>query len=384
MKSFLPNDIKDQNRKIVFDIFCQEPNLAKVEVSERTTMSTVTVNKIVDYFEEVGIVSVNGEAREGSGGLGRKRVIYSFNPNSYLTIGIQLIGNKVVASLVNLYSEVIDTFYIDGEVKFYDEHLVKILQTIVDHFQEQIKNKDSKIIGIGIGVDGAISTHKKTIRMRTVDNQKEEDYFYETIIDKLSEKLQLPIVLENDVNASTIAEFSYLDRGGEGPNDLLLIALGEGIGAGLILNKKLHKGYYNGVGEVEYMCFDSDYVYSPSTVGWLESKINLDYLNKEFHFNPDEKNSILKEEKDKCVNYISKYLAITIINTVSLLDIGHIILTGKTVKAMPEEIIESTKQYIHQFTGWSLDIQCGVKEHATAVGAAILALQSEMTKVIAG
>ncbi|MDF2543119.1 MAG: sugar kinase [Herbinix sp.] len=384
MKSFLPNDIKDQNRKIIFDIFLQEPNLAKIEVSERTTMSSVTVNKIVDFFEEIGIVTANGESREGSGGLGRKRIIYSFNPNSYLTIGIQLIGNKVAATLVNLYSEVIDTCEIDGVVQFYSNDFAELLQKIVERFQKKIQNQKSKIIGLGIGVDGAIHIHRKTIRMRTLDNQKEEDYSYDTILDKISEKIMLPIVLENDVNASTIAEFSYLDRSGDGPCDMLQIALGEGIGAGLILNKKLHRGFSNSIGELEYMCFDEEYVHNPSSVGWLESKISLGYLEKEYQFNPKQIEVLTCDQKKRCVDYISKYLALAIVNTISLLDIHNITLTGKTVIAMPDEIIETTKQYINQYTGWNLTIRAGLQDKATAVGAAILAFRSEMTKVIAG
>jgi predicted NBD/HSP70 family sugar kinase len=384
MKSFLPNDIKDQNRKIVFDIFFQEPNLAKVEVSERTTMSTVTVNKIVDYFEEIGIVEAKGQFREGSGGLGRKRTIYSFNPDSYLTIGVQLIGNRMTAVLVNLYSEVIDVLELEEKVQFHQEDFAEQLLRIVDQFRNHSKEKNSNIVGIGIGVDGAMNIPKKTIRIRTMDNQKEEDYSYEVILEKLMDNVNLPITLENDVNASTIAEFSYLEKGGDGTNDLLQIALGEGIGAGLILNKKLHRGFHNSVGELEYMCFDTEYKHTPSSVGWLESKLNLDYLKKTYQFHPEKAKVFTNGAKESCVDYIAKYLALAIVNLISLLDIHHIILTGTTITAMPDAIITETKKYIHQFTGWNLEIRSSLKENTTAIGTAILALQSEMPKIIAG
>lgn len=92
LKSFLPNDIKDENRKIIFEILLQNPELAKVEITEKTTMSFVTVSKIVTFFEQIGILTTSGESRDGSGGLGRKRSVYRFNENSYVTIGIQIIG----------------------------------------------------------------------------------------------------------------------------------------------------------------------------------------------------------------------------------------------------------------------------------------------------
>lgn len=383
MKSFLPNDIKDQNRKLIFDILSQEPELAKVEVTERTTMSFVTVSKIVDFFEQIGIVSISGESKEGSGGLGRKRVPYKFNPNSYVTIGIQIIGNKVSAVLVNLYSQVIATYDTNGKVTFYEDQMSETINNIVAHFQKIAKQFQSVIVGIGIGVDGAINERSKTIRMRISQN-REEDYSYEKIIEKLEKQTGLPVVLENDVNASTIAEFSYLDRGGEGPDDLLQIALGEGVGAGLILDKKLHRGHNAGVGELEYMCFDTEYTRTPSSVGWLENKLNLEYLEEVYHYSAETSLLMSKTEKEKSIDYISRYMALAITNIVSLLDIQAIILSGKTISVFPKEILAGTKEYIKKYTGWELDITVSKKSNLTAVGAAILTLQSEMTKVIAG
>lgn len=383
MKSFLPNDIKDQNRKIIFDILLQEPELAKVEVTERTTMSFVTVSKIMDFFNQIGIVSINGESREGSGGLGRKRVMYNFNPNSYVTIGIQIIGSKVSAVLVNLYSQAIATYDTNSKVTFYEEYLWETIENILQHFRKIAIQFGSTIVGIGIGVDGAIHERNKTIRMRT-GSDKEEDYFYEKILEELECRTGLPIILENDVNASTIAEFSYLDREGEGPEDLLQIALGEGVGAGLILNKKLHRGHHAGVGELEYMCFDMEYVRTPSSVGWLENKLKLEYLEETYHYSVKNPLSMKQTEKEESVDYVSKYLALAITNIVSLLDIQAVILSGKTISLFPIEILEQTKEYIRKYTGWELDITVSAKSDLTAVGAAILALQGEMTKVIAG
>lgn len=383
MKSFLPNDIKDQNRKIIFDILLQEPELAKVEVTERTTMSFVTVSKIMDFFEQIGIVSINGESKEGSGGLGRKRVMYNFNPNSYVTIGIQIIGSKVSAVLVNLYSQAIASYDTKTKVTFYEDRLSDTIEKIVQHFKKEADKFGSVIVGIGIGVDGAINERDKTIRMRS-GMDKEEDYFYEEIIEKLKLQTKLPIILENDVNASTIAEFSYLDREGDGPEDLLQIALGEGVGAGLILNKKLHRGHKAGVGELEYMCFDMEYIRTPSSVGWLENKLKLEYLEETYHYAADGEVQMSNTEKEESVDYVSKYLALAITNIVSLLDTQAVILSGKTISVFPKEILERTKEHIRKYTGWELDITVSEKNNLTAVGAAILALQGEMTKVIAG
>ena len=156
MKSYLPNDIKDENRKIIFDILLQHPELAKVEITEKTAISFVTVSKIVNFFDQIGILKVTGESREGSGGLGRKRTVYRFVENSYVTIGIQIIGRRITALLVNLHSKIIYSYSMDTEIPFYSEDFTHIFEEIIMLMKKKAAETNSVVLGIGIGVDGAI------------------------------------------------------------------------------------------------------------------------------------------------------------------------------------------------------------------------------------
>lgn len=382
MKAYLPNDIKDKNRKIIFDIFMREPELAKIEVAARTAISTVTVNKIIDFFEEKGIVKINGDLRDGSGGMGRKRVIYKFNPNAYLTIGIQLIGGVVKATLINMYGEELGFVEADGTYKFHEEDFIVKLCEIHAQFKKEAKKVKGKILGIGIGIDGAINSRNKTIRMRSSGTEFEETFSYEEIVDTIKKALHMPVMLENDVEASAIAEYMNLEHDLVEKDDMLLISVGEGIGAALILNGKLHRGSNAGVGELEFACFDPDFVFRPSSLGWLEKKMNLDYLKRQFGFLPNQPERMGETERTAFVGYVAKYLALTIINTSCILNVPHIVLNGRTVRAMPEMIIEETKNYIRQYTGWEYEILYGARRHSTAIGAAVNSMREELEKVI--
>lgn len=376
MKSFLPNDIKDENRKIIFDIVMQNPELAKVEITEKTAMSFVTVSKIVNFFEEIGLLTATGESREGSGGLGRKRTVYRFNENSYVTVGIQIIGSRITALLINLYSKVIDSYSTETDIPFYSEQFVSIFEDIITRMKEVAKRTNSVVLGIGIGVDGAINTRKKKIRMRIQDN-KEQDYNYEPIIENLIHRVDLPIFLENDVNASTVAEFRNLENAGQPLADLVHIAVGDGIGGGLIINKELHRGFNASAGELEYMCFDPEYRRSPSSVGWLESKLGIQHLLSHYDLGSE-------ADIEACADYVAKHLALTMVNIISVLDIDRIIISGKTVALFPDRILKRTSYYVEQYAEWTPTITYSDSRHSAAVGAAILSLQHEMIKVISG
>lgn len=374
MRSFLPNDIKDENRKIIYDILLQYPEMAKVEITERTAMSFVTVSKIVGFFEEIGILTATGESREGSGGLGRKRTVFQFNENRYVTVGIQVIGRTITALLVNLQGKIMDEYSIETEIPFYSEAFISIFEEIVDRMKIKTKEIGGEALGIGIGVDGAINIRKKTIRMRTRDYE-EQDHPYEVIIERLKNIADLPILLENDVNASTLAEFRKLENDGKEAEDLVHIAVGDGIGAGIILNKELHRGFNASAGELEYMCFDMKFRKSPSSVGWLESKLGIERLMQAYDLNDE-------EHIKACVDYIAKHLALTITNIISLLDVNQIIISGKTIALFPERLLASIQQYVEEYTEWTPTISVSESNHSTAIGVAILIMQDEMVKVI--
>ncbi|MFV0519566.1 MAG: ROK family protein [Lachnospirales bacterium] len=377
MKALLPNDIKDQNRKIIYDILLFNSPIAKIEISKMTTMSLVTVGKIIDYFDEIGLVSASNESREGAGGLGRKRLLYDFNPNAYTSIGIQLIGNSARAILLNLKHEIIDEYIIEDEVFFWDETLVNTLIDVKKYFKTTVEKYNSEILGIGIAVDGAINTQEEKIRIK-VSYIAEKEYSYSKIKDSLEEKFGVPIYLENDVNASAICEFFQLSLKIEDSNDLLEIALNSGIGSGIILNKKLYRGNKKGVGELEYLCFDLDYVAMPTSVGWLETKLNIKYLEKRFGLDFLDLDRSKVRNIYECVEYISKYIALTICNAVSLLDISNIVLSGPVIKALSDEILEKVEFFVFKYTGWKLNIYASNMENASAIGAATLSIEQEI------
>ncbi len=381
MKAFLPNDIKDQNRKIIYDILQNTPPIAKVEIAEMTTMSLVTVGKIIDYFEEIGILTQLDENRVGARGLGRRRILYEFNPNKHTSIGVQIIGNKAFAVLLNLKNEIIESYSLEDEIFFGDNSLEIGLTKIKKQFEKTIKKLNSQVLGIGIAVDGAINNREEKIRLRVGDNE-EKEFSYSSIIKSLENKLKLPVLLENDVNSSVLYEFCQLELQDNEPENLLEIALNDGVGAGIILNKKLYKGNKTGVGELQYMCFDLDYVKKPTSVGWLEKKLNIKELEKRFLINlsTDDKSSI--KIKEECVEYISKYIALTICNTVSLLDISNIVISGTVVRLFSKEILGKVEEFVFGYTGWKLNIFISEFEHSSAVGAGLLSIENEISKIL--
>ena len=63
-----------------------------------------------------------------------------------------------------------------------------------------------------------------------------------------------PLVVANDVNAALYGEFK--SGAGRGYKNLVMIALGTGVGGGILLNGQLVEGSHNGAGEIGHMVLD--------------------------------------------------------------------------------------------------------------------------------
>jgi glucokinase len=72
----------------------------------------------------------------------------------------------------------------------------------------------------------------------------------------LSERLGVPVVLENDANAACWGEF--VAGVGKGVSDMALITLGTGIGGGIVSNGRLVHGFRDGGAEIGHMIIYPD------------------------------------------------------------------------------------------------------------------------------
>jgi len=69
--------------------------------------------------------------------------------------------------------------------------------------------------------------------------------------DVLAEELGCPVFLENDANAAALAEWRF--GAGRGYSHLVYLTMSTGVGGGLILGGRIHRGAMAGAGEIGHM-----------------------------------------------------------------------------------------------------------------------------------
>lgn len=166
--------------------------------------------------------------------------------NTEIALGIDFGGTSVKSGVV-FRGQVIDsappiaTQDFDGP-----EPLIEaLLQTIAT-----LRDRHQAIAAIGIGMPGFIDFDKGLVHALT--NVPGWESF--PLRDRLEERLDVSVTVENDANCMTYAEWR---RGaGRGLDNLIAITLGTGVGGGVVANGRMVRGSRFGAGEVGQMSID--------------------------------------------------------------------------------------------------------------------------------
>jgi glucokinase len=104
------------------------------------------------------------------------------------------------------------------------------------------------LLGVGVGLPGLVDAAKGM--MRSSENHVPE-FNGVPLADRLAAHTGLPAFVDNDVNALALAEWTF--GLGRGASSIVVLAIGTGIGGGIILNSELVRGASGYAGEVGHM-----------------------------------------------------------------------------------------------------------------------------------
>lgn len=105
----------------------------------------------------------------------------------------------------------------------------------------------SSLVGVGVGSPGPLSfSTGRIINPTNLPGWKDVP-----LRDRLHETLQVPIVLDNDGNVAAFGEY-WAGAGVDG-KDLVMLTLGTGVGAGVVLDGRLLHGHFDNAAELGHM-----------------------------------------------------------------------------------------------------------------------------------
>jgi len=255
------------NRSAVLDIIRRQGPIPRTEIAAILQISLMTVMRIVDELIAEDLVRPTGK-KEFSGG--RRRPLLEFNAENHLVIGVDMNETGLSGAVADLAGNILTevTLPQDPPGGIHYEPLVILIEKLFASACLTGKH----IRGIGIGAPGI--TYTENGRVQWAPTLEWRNF---PVKEKLSERFNLPVILDNDVNLSALGEMWF--GVAQDYTNLVLMTVGHGIGAGVIIDGAVYRGSHLTAGEIGFLLPDrSQLGVKREGVGALESLASGDSI----------------------------------------------------------------------------------------------------------
>ena len=234
--------MREINRSAVLEIIRRESPISRTSIAERLGVSLPTVMRIVDGLIEEGFVRAQGDT-EWSGG--RRRPLLEYNADGFFVLGVDLGGTKLYGAISDLGGNIVDEVNVERHGSSGEDSFDR-LTILIDTLLASPGLQGRRLRGMGVGAPGITLHDEGIVKWAYTLNWK--DFPLKA---RLAERYLLPITVDNDVNLAALGELWF--GAGQNTQNMVLVTIGTGIGAGIIIDGALYRGSSEASGEIGSM-----------------------------------------------------------------------------------------------------------------------------------
>lgn len=228
-------ETRAHNERLVLGLIYDRGPISRAEVARTTGLTRTTVSDLVSTLLRVGLTREMGR---GPSTGGKAPILLEVTDDARHLVGLDL-GEKVFrGAIVDLRGEIVESFSLPVEDRDGQEALELVLALV----ERLVGAATRPILGIGIGTAGLIDT-----QLGTVLEAVNLDWRDVPLGDLVRERTGLPVYVVNDSQATALAEHVF---GGPRTSNLLVVKVGQGVGAGIVIDGRLFQGDGFGAGEI--------------------------------------------------------------------------------------------------------------------------------------
>jgi len=239
-----PRLLKDLNYRAVFELIAEKGSLSRAEIADLLSLSRPSVSRIVDGLLKSALVA---EGDRIASKAGRWQTLLHVNPGAGLVAGLDIRVSRVRLMLANLQGVVLAR--LDEPTNLSGTPALVAQVAAMIHRAHNIAPIAGSLVSITAGVSAA--WHPQRQQLYSAPNL--------TILEGLNLKQALQqalgeevcIAVDNDINYAALGEFMF--GAAQGYPNFFYLNLGSGVGGGVIVNGKLHRGSQGFAGELGYL-----------------------------------------------------------------------------------------------------------------------------------
>ncbi|MEV6911550.1 ROK family transcriptional regulator [Amycolatopsis sp. NPDC051071] len=242
MPSASPSTARAINDRLALDLLEREGPLTAAQLKTMTGLSRPTVADLVERLRDAGLISVVGES--GAERRGPNAKLYGIVAERAYLAGLDIRTHGMAISVADLLgrtrAEASLPFDLDVDADVAVERAIALLETTI------AEAGATALHTIAVGAPGLVDP--ATGGLRPADGLPT---WHGKLVVELRRRLRIPVLLENEVNLAAAAEQrlgAARDR-----DTFVLLWLGFGVGAAVVLDGSLRRGASGGAGEIGFL-----------------------------------------------------------------------------------------------------------------------------------
>jgi predicted NBD/HSP70 family sugar kinase len=244
MEKATRQQLKDHNSRLVLKTIYAGGQISRAEVARLTSLTRPTVSAIVANLIEDALVVETGQ---GPSAGGKPPTLLSIDGDGRHLLAVDLSGEEFRAARLNLKGAV-QTRAALPAVGLRGEEVLERVYTLIENL---LAGVSSPLLGIGVATPGLVDPHNGVV-LRSVNL----GWIDLPLRDLLEARFDRPVHVANDSHMAALAEYTYGKA--RASDNLIVIRVGRGIGAGIILGGRPFYGDGFGAGEIGHVVVDAN------------------------------------------------------------------------------------------------------------------------------
>jgi predicted NBD/HSP70 family sugar kinase len=319
----------------VMDAIITHGPISRAQIAKLSNISKQTASEVVRELEAAGWLRVHGQTR---GSIGRSALTYEIRPDAAYIVGVDLGGSQLRMAIANLACVVVAE---DSE-ETRPEGGISVVDQIVALVRRLARRSGIAAEAIRIvvlGTPGVLNDQRGSIDLAP----NIPDFDRMDVVGSLRERLKTDVVVENDVNVGAIGE-RWLGQA-KGIDTFAYVALGTGLGMGMVSGGQLIRGAHGAAGEIANLPIGGD-PFDPANRdhGTLEAMVGAHGIARRYENAGGRPGLTVREIFDRLeidpvarsvIEETARLLALAVVSIVATFDPERVVVGG-SIGSRPE------------------------------------------------
>ena len=356
----LQEDARRHHRALLLQRLFRDGPASRADLARTTALTRVTVSDLVGEMLADGLVEELGAPVESR--VGKPPTLVGVAADSTHIVALDLSpDDRILGAVVNLAGRVVSR----TQLALKGRHGTAAQDLVHQLADDLIAQTTRPVLGIGVGSPGVVDARGVVLDAPNLG------WHGTALAESLRARTGVPVFVANDANTAALGEHTYgaADSGG-----LMVLRIGTGVGAGLILEGSLLHGHRAAAGEIGHVVVDPrGDLCACGRTGCLETFLAEPHLRRRL---------AAAASPQRMLTETGKRLGAALAPVIGTLNLHELVLSGPTELldgALRDAVEKTIRDRTMPVIGDELVVRTStLGDDVVLVGAAVLVLAGEL------